>query len=348
MNTRFVFLVSICLLALLLVSSSVIAQNQRVGTTAAPWLLIPTGARDLAMGGSSIATTSGVEAVHWNPAGVGKINGSAEAMFSSMTYIADMSMVYGAVAGDFGDFGTLAFSVTSLAIGNIPITSQTDPEGLAGRSFSPTFVSVGVTYARDITESIAFGVTAKIVNETIDRVAASAVAFDFGIQYINLVGVQGLDLGLAIKNVGTEMKYDGSGLYLQAQATTGERGPQLYKADAASAELPALIVIGLTYEQVFSDNVLFEVGGAYSNDNLYYDEFKLGAEVGYQMESSLSLFARGGYAALAQQNDNNIFGPTFGLGLGYHFSGIDVIVDYAYRSVDFFDANQVISVKLGF
>ena len=112
MNTRFVFLVSICLLALLLVSSSVIAQNQRVGTTAAPWLLIPTGARDLAMGGSSIATTSGVEAVHWNPAGVGKINGSAEAMFSSMTYIADMSLVYGAVAGDFGDFGTLAFSIS--------------------------------------------------------------------------------------------------------------------------------------------------------------------------------------------------------------------------------------------
>jgi hypothetical protein len=157
-----------------------------------------------------------------------------------------------------------------------------------------------------------------------------------------------LDLGLAIRNVGTEMKYDGSGLYLQAQASQGGRGPQLYKADAASAELPALIEIGLTYEKTFADNIQAEIGGAYSNDNLYYDEFRLGAEVGYVMESSLSLFARGGYAALAQQNDDNIFGPTFGLGLGYQFSGIQVIVDYAYRSVDFFDANQVFSVKLGF
>ena len=348
MNTRFVFLVSICLLALLLASSSVMAQNQRTGTTAAPWLLIPTGARDLAMGGSSIATTSGVEAVHWNPAGVGKLSGSAEAMFSSMTYIADMSMIYGAVAGDFGDFGTLGFSIKSLAIGDIPITSQTDPEGLGGRSFSPTFVSVGVTYARDITESIAFGVTVKLVNETIDRVSANAVAFDFGIQYMNLVGVQGLDLGLAIKNVGTEMKYDGSGLYLQAQAQTGGRGPQLYKADAASAELPALIELGLTYESTFSDNILFEVGGSYTNDNLFYDEFKFGAEVGYAMESSLTLFARGGFATLAQMNDENIYGPTFGVGLGYDFTGLEVTVDYAYRSVDFFDANQVISVKLGF
>jgi hypothetical protein len=299
------------------------------------------------MGGSSIATTSGVEAIHWNPAGLGKIGGSAEAMFSSMTYIADMSMVYGAVAGTFGDFGTLGFSIKSLSIGDIPITSQTDPEGLGGRSFSPTFVSVGLTYARDITESIAFGVTAKLVNETIDRVSASAVAFDFGIQYMNLIGVQGLDLGLAIKNVGTEMKYEGSGLYLQAQAGGG-RGPQLYKADAASAELPALIELGVTYERTFSDNVLFEVGGSYTNDNLFYDEFKFGAEVGYQMESALTLFARGGFATLATQNDDNIYGPTFGLGLGYQFTGIGIVVDYAYRSVDFFDANQVISVKLGF
>jgi len=36
------------------------------------------------------------------------------------------------------------------------------------------------------------------------------------------------------------------------------------------------------------------------------------------------------------------------MGLLYSTEDIDITVDYAYRSVQFFDANQVISVKFGF
>ena len=108
MKSRFILWVSVCCLALLVVSSGVMAQNQRVGTTAAPWLTIPTGARDLALGGSSIATTSGLDAVHWNPAGVGRLSASAEGMFSSLSYIADINLTFAGVAGNFGEFGNLA------------------------------------------------------------------------------------------------------------------------------------------------------------------------------------------------------------------------------------------------
>jgi len=348
MKTRFIFWVTVCCLALLVVSSGVMAQNQRVGTTAAPWILIPTGARDLALGGSSIATTSGLESVHWNPAGVGRLSSSAEGMFSSLTYIADVTLTYAGVAGSFGEFGNVAFSLKSLNIGEIPITTGTDPEGLVGRSFSPTFVSVGVTYARSITDAISFGVTAKVISETIDRVSASAAAFDVGIQYRSLVGIQGFNFGLAIKNIGTEMRYDGSGLYRFAQTTTGGLPAQFYKTQAAGAELPATVELGLSYEGRPTENIQYEVGGTYANDNLFYDEYRLGGEIGYSMPSSLKLFGRFGFHTLGQQTEDDIFGASYGFGVGYNFTGIAMTVDFALRSVDLFDDNQVISIKLGF
>jgi hypothetical protein len=348
MNSRFFTWVSILCLALLVVSSMGVAQNQRVGTTAAPWITIPTGARDLAIGGASLATTSGLEAVHWNPAGVGHLSSSAEGMFSSMSYIADINLTYAAVAGSFGDFGNIAFSIKSLNIGEIPITSETDPEGITGRSFTPTFVSVGLTYARGITDAISFGVTTKIISESIDRVSASAVAFDVGIQYHSLVGIQGFNLGLAIKNVGTEMKYDGSGLYRFAQATNGTRSAQYYKSEAASAELPATVELGLSYEGRPTENIRYEVGGAYCNDNLYYDEYRVGGEVSYSMPSSLKLFGRFGMRTLGARTEDDIYGASYGFGIGYNFTGIAITVDYAIRSVDLFDDNQIVSVKLGF
>ena len=44
-------------------------SGNRTGTGGASQLLIPVGARDLAMGGSTISTTYGIEALFWNPAG---------------------------------------------------------------------------------------------------------------------------------------------------------------------------------------------------------------------------------------------------------------------------------------
>src|SRR3989304_2664543 len=271
MKSRFAVWVTVCCLALLVVSSGVMAQNQRVGTTAPPWVPIPTGARDLALGGSSIATTSGLESVHWNPAGVGRLSSSAEGMFSSLTYIADVTLTYAGVAGSFGEFGNVAFSLKSLNIGEIPITTGTDPEGLVGRSFSPTFVSVGLAYARSITDAISFGITAEVIGETIYRGSASAAAFVVGIQFRSLVGIQGFNSGLALKNTGTEMRYDGSGLYRFAQTTNSSLPAQFYKTQAAGAELPATVELGLSYEGRPTEKIQYEGGGNSVHDNLLFD-----------------------------------------------------------------------------
>jgi hypothetical protein len=344
-----IFLTAVVLcVALAVVVESVSAQNKRIGTAAAPELLIPVGGRDLAMGGASIATTTGLEAIHWNPAGLGRMKHSAEGMFSNMTYIADIAVNYGAVGASFGDFGVVALSVKALNFGDIPLTTEDDPENTAGRFFSPTFVTVGMSYSRALTDAISAGITAKIISEQIDRVSSSGFALDFGVQYHGLVGVPGLNLGVTVKNIGPQMKYDGSGLYRSARPTEGQRPEQRFKSEAASFELPSVVEIGLGYSGSVGDNMMWNVNGSFTNNNLYLDEYRVGGELGITMES-LRIFGRAGLGMVPQaQEKENIFGATFGFGFGYLAGGVDITLDYAYRQVEFFDANQVISIKLGF
>jgi hypothetical protein len=326
--------------------SVVTAQNPRVGGVAAPELLIPIGAKDMAMGGSSLAITKGVESMYWNPAGLIKMGGSAEAMVSSMTYIADINVTYGAVAGKFGDFGDIGVSIKSLNFGNIPLTSETDPENLSGRFYSPTYITMGLTYARDLTDAVSVGLTAKLISEQIDRVSSSGFAFDFGIQYRGLIQVQGLSIGLAIKNIGPGMTFDGPALYRSAVITDGDRPQQKYKVQAATFELPATVDIGLTYERNLGDNLFGSVSGAFVNNNLYYDEYRGGVELGYNLEG-LQLAGRVGYLNQPKA-DENIFGMTAGFGIAYMSGSTGIIIDYGYRQVEWFAANNVFSVKVQF
>ncbi len=349
MNKRFSFGAFLLCLAALMLFTPAIAQNQRTGTSAAPELLIPVGGRDFAMGGSSLALTNGVEAIHWNPAGLARMNGSAEGMFSSMSYLADIRVTYGTVGAQFAGFGAVALSVKSLDFGDIPLTTVDDPENRSGATFSPTYVTIGLTYARQITDAASVGVTVKLINETIARVSQSGVAFDIGLQYHGLLDLPGLGLGLSVKNIGPQLTFQGPGLLRNGTSSDGNRPEQKYASVAAGFELPSLIDIGLSYSGKIEDNMSYSVNGSYVNNNLYVDEYRIGGEYGISFQN-LSLFARAGYSFLPQikESTDRIFGATFGVGLNYKTSGTDITIDFGYRKVQLFDGNTVLSIKLGF
>jgi hypothetical protein len=325
------------------------AQAPRVGTSAASELLIPVGARDLAIGGASIATTLGVESIYWNPGGLGRMTESAEGMFSYMSYIADIGVSYGAVAARFGEFGTVGLSVKSIGIGEIPMTTADDPENESGRYFSPVYFVLGLSYGRQLTDNIGAGITAKVISETIDQVAANGFAFDIGIQYHNLASLSGLALGVTIKNIGPQMQFNGAGLLHDAVTTDGSRPVQPYSSVAASFELPSLVEVGLGYSAPVQNDMQWSLNTSFTNNNLYLDEYRVGGEFGY-MFSGGGLFGRAGYSFLSdtQEGDQQVFGATFGVGINYQTEGTKITLDYAYRSAKFFDGNNVISVKLGF
>lgn len=335
---------------LILLSFSVVetfggGQN-RAGTAGAPELRIPVGAKYLAMVGSPIASVTGLEAIYWNPAGVDFSPTSANALFSYRSYIADMSINFIAASGRLGDLGSVGLSFRSLNIGEINVTTMDQPDG-TGQIINPSYFILGLTYSKQLTDRVSIGASFNLINENIDRVSASGFSFDFGVQYKNLFEVPGFSFGAVIKNLGSSIKYDGNGLYTEA-VSAGDRGPTFLKVDAASAELPSEIGIGLSYVKKFDEENSVTVSTTFQNNNYTYDDYKIGLEYTFKD----ILYIRGGYLFSPQSNDAtpNIF-QNYTLGIGVNlkqFSDIDLSVDYAYVPVKYFDGNHVFAISLGF
>ena len=335
------------LFGLILLSSAYAGDVNRTGTAGAQELLIPVGARDLALGGSSVASTNGVDAIYWNPAGLAKVTG-VEAMFSHLNYIADIGVEYGAVGISAGDFGNLGLSMKSINFGNIPVTTEDLPDG-TGQTYSPTYLTMGMTYARMLSDRISIGATVNVINETIMNTTANAVGFDIGVRYDG-IGFPGLKLGVVLKNVGTNLSYSGSGLYRTGNTSSDLRGTQTYSLVAATAELPSQMEIALAYDYKLGENNQVSLYGDFENNNYSTDVWKFGAEV----DLMNLLFLRGGYTLApndpvdATGASSYLYDYTVGAGIKYDLGGVNVSVDYAYRHLVRMSSNNVISVKVGF
>lgn len=343
--------VAFFLVASLLLSVEVIAGGRnRVGTNAAAELLIPVGARYIAMGGASVATVSGIDAIYYNPAGLSRSTFGATAMFSHMSYIANMGVDYIGVAANFNGFGHLGFTLKTLNIGDINVTTEDAPDG-TGEKFSPTFVTFGATYSRTLTDRIGVGFTAKLISESINRVSASGFAFDFGVQYRDLGDINGLSIGVCAKNIGGAMKFDGASLLRQADVLDVNRSTSFYKVEASSDELPSTIELGVAYTRPIGEKSKLNFVSLFQNNNYDDDEIKFGGE----MDFNNIFFARAGYNWAPDAPDDAtgaknayIFGVTLGGGFHYDIGGVDLALDYAWRETNFFDANNVFTVRLGF
>ncbi|MCX6149390.1 MAG: PorV/PorQ family protein [Ignavibacteriales bacterium] len=341
-----ILLIIITLLVCISLTDIYAGGDRRNGTAGAQELLLPVGAHGFALSSSYVAGLEGIETIFYNPAGLGAMKKSAEAMFSHMSYIADIGVSYAAVAVRFEGFGSIAFNVKTIDFGEIPVTTVQSPYG-TGSTFSPTFVVAGITYSNAITDRVRVGVTANIITEKILATSASGLAFTAGVQYYGIAGVEGLKFGIVLKNIGPQMKFDGADLLRTASEEQANRGLQNYKIDAAGFELPSQLELGLAYEKNFTDDFKALLSTSFTNNNFLNDEYKFGGELSY----ANSFFVRGGYTYTKEGADNpqdqQLFGPTFGAGFNVN-AGIDVTVDYGYRWARYFDANHMFSVKLGF
>jgi hypothetical protein len=319
----------------------------RNGTGGAAELLIPVGPRGIAMSGSTLANSSGLEALFWNPANISRgVEYNTNVLISHMDHIADIGVEYGAVATSIESFGTIAFSIKSLSIDDIAVTTVDNPDG-TGAVFSPEYLTLGLTYASMLSDRISVGLTANLVSEKIGDVSAQGVSFNIGVAYSNFANISGLSIAAVMKNVGPQMTFDGSGLYVSADPVSLGRPEQLYKVDSAPFELPSSLELGVSYQYNINEQNSFQLGGVFANNNFYGDEVKLGAEYVYND----LFFIRGGYAtAYELESDFNTFGITGGVGLKYDIGGLDLKVDYAYQAVKYegLGDNHIFSLGFGF
>lgn len=319
-------------------------NERRAGTVGATELLIPVGAQGIALSNAVIANASGLEALYWNPAGLATGKTVGEAMFSNMSYIADININYAALSFRAGNFGNIGASVKVMDFGKILRTTNDDPDGNLGSTYSPTYLVAGITFARAFTDKIFFGLTTKVISERILRMNATGIAFDVGLQYQTPLGLR---LGIVLKNLGSGMRFDGPDFEqeLLADDKSQTAASSYLKPTAAEFELPATLELGLSYAFKFQNDYEATFVGNFQNNNFFNDQYNLGAEFGFRN----IIFGRIGYTILDGAAETYEFsGISLGAGLSYNVGRIALGIDYAYRAARTFKGNQVFTIKLGF
>jgi hypothetical protein len=334
----------VVLLLLVIATDSFAGGGNRTGTAGASQLLIPVGTTGLALAGSGIATTEGLDAIYWNPAGVAKNTNSTLVGFSHMNYIADIGVDNAAAATTVPGFGTIALNIKSISVDPIPVTTAKYPDG-TGQTYKPQFITTGLTYSRVLTDRIAVGATATYISESLGDASASGVAFNIGLIYDNLADIDGLSFGVTVKNLGPQMKYDGEALNITATNTDLVRSTGTYRIQTASFELPSTFELGLGYKPYVDKSNSVSVAATFTNNNFSGDEYKFGLEYSYIK----TFYLRAGYSTSPKsQSEDYIYGFTCGAGINYAMESLTVSIGYAYRDVKYFDANHVFEVSLGF
>ncbi|WP_457652723.1 PorV/PorQ family protein [Rhodocaloribacter sp.] len=318
-------------------------DKKRRGTAGADHLLVPVTAQTTALGNAMTAgarNMSGLEAMYSNPAGLA-LNPGTNAIFSRTEYVADIGVNYFGIAQSFGN-NNLAITFTSWDFGDIPLTTESSPE-IGTVTWTATFITAAITYARQFTDRMAAGVTFKVLNESIDDTNATGLVFDAGMTYA--VGESGLRLGVSLKNFGPQVKYDGTGLVrLERLANQPANAtPNAVSIDGADFELPSMLNFGITYSREVGAGAMVNLYGNFRSNSFEEDQFAGGLELGFRNV----LFVRGGYSL--QETDQNLTfftGANFGAGLNLDLGGTNLVVDYAYRTTDFFDDVQMITASI--
>lgn len=339
--------IRLLIIAVCLVQIS-LASAPKVGTNGATELLIPMGAMNVALGGSNIANIAGADAIYWNPAGLALMNGG-EATFSYLDYFAGMKVSYLAGGARLGKVGAVGVSLQVLNIGEIPVTTIEAPEG-TGEIIEPNYLTIGATYAKAFTDRINFGASAKVISEKIGTMSASAIGFDLGLQYVSPWGIA---FGVAMRNIGSKIEFDGTGIEFDSSIPYSKQAATTRKTrlDLASAQLPTSLSLGLAYLYKLNDQMKLNFLGNYTNNSFTINQASAGVEA-----TLMDMFiVRGGYQTTLYPEDypetakeDNQFGLALGAGCHLKVGGNKLLIDYAYRPMKTFDANQYVTIGISF
>lgn len=192
-------------------------DNNRVITTAVPFLSITPDARAGAMGETGVATSADANSVHWNPA---KLVFIEHNIGFSMSYspwlskiINDMSLSYLSGYYKLSQEQAIAVTMRYFDLGEIFFT---DDNNIQQGRFNPKELAIDATYSRKLTNELALGVTARFVHSnltgnftssTIEAKPGNTAAVDLSVYYIKEFQNSNLSFGGNISNIGAKLSY---------------------------------------------------------------------------------------------------------------------------------------------
>ena len=269
--------------------SLLFAGNSKVGTSGAPFLRMGAGARPTAMGQAFVGVADDVNAVYYNPAGLGFLS-RPELTAMHTQWIQGLDYNFGAFAYPT-DFGAFGFSAATL---------QSDEQRKRGLdesdqgTFDAMDAAYGVSFARNLNPTLSVGMTARWITLEIDNASAKAWSGDVGLlQRFHRVP---LSVGLAVRHFGQEIEF------------IDEADPQPMTVDLGGS-------LSLLRERL---KIAMNVQRPRDNDV----QFGTGAEWAQDAGDNFRYALRGGYTNAGTDADGTT-GLSFGAGIGYRQFNFD-------------------------
>lgn len=331
-----------------LVCTTVLGGNpDRAGQAGASQLLMNPWARSSGWGLANTATLRGVESMYGNIAGLAHTN-KTEITFTNTTWLSGSGVSMNAIGlgQKMGESGVLGLTATVLSFGDLPVTTDAQPEGGLG-TFSPTMSNIGLAYAKSFSNSIYGGLLVRVVSESIANVRATGVCFDAGIHYVT-GEKENIKFGIALKNVGPPMRFAGDGLGVQGLVSSGSDVLTLQQR-SERFELPSMLTIGAAYDFHLNEMHRLTVAGTFISNSFTQDQGVVGLEYAFKKIFHL----RGGYlwekGNTTDERTSVFTGPSGGLSVDFPFGSEKksaIAVDYAYRATNPFAGVHCIGLRV--
>ena len=278
------------IIVLLLLVTGLGFGQYKGGTSAAHFLKIGQGSRAVAMGEAYVAMSADASGLYWNPGGISRAPG-AQLTFGYTNWIADVNLNYFGVIFPLYGVGTFGTAITSVTMDDMLVRTEEEPDG-TGEHFSPSMLSMQLSFARNLTDRFSLGFNAKYIQEQIWHMSASTMAIDMGTLF--RTQFKDMRLGMSISNYGGSMQMSGRDALVRHDPDVNADGnnDQIPANQSLEAwDLPLLFRVGVALD-VFDlgiSKLTVAMDALHPNDN--YESVNLGAEFNVMDR----FFLRGGF-----------------------------------------------------
>lgn len=337
------------------------AAITQVGTRGANFLKIGPSARARALGDAGTSLSGDATSIFYNPATAALAQGfQVAATYTDLYAGSGLSHSFLGLALPIGQ-GAIMADAVMLSSGDIPATTEFSPEGfdpIRGEFVEWQAVSVGLGYARNITDRLALGFLGKFAQEGIDFANANYYALDVGASFET--GVYGLRLAMAVSNIGGTSRFEGPAIHTQIESQHRVFNDRILGSDLNVRYETDPLELPTTFRFAISAPLLGQataiLGGIGSGHQLdvmseITDAFDTAIESRWGLEYSFNdmVFLRAGKFF---QNENRspwdfTSGLAGGAGVQLPLFGQTFGVDYAYTGMGVLDNVQTFSVRIG-
>lgn len=350
------------LLTLLVASTMAIGQQERVITTAVPFLTIAADARASGMGDMGVATSVDVFSQQWNPA---KFAFAERKMGIGVSYtpylesiVNDVSLLNANYFNKINERSAFAVSLRYFGLGEIELRQTIDEEATLVK---PNEFAIDGSYSLKLSETFSMAVGGRFISsnlrfqeiQNVDSQAANSFAVDVaGFYRSREIAYDAFDgrwrAGFNISNIGGKIQYDEGGQenFLPTNLKFGAGFDFIFDADntlGLHSEFNKLLVPtprdfdgdgdidsedNDEYQQIGFFNGMFESFGDAPDgfsEELKEITWALGAEYSYRDAFML----RTGYFNESQEKGSRQF---FTLGAGFQFKSAQIDLSYLFST----------------